>query len=529
VTAQVPGQAPGRLWGVGVGPGDPELITLKAARLIAAADVVAFHSGTAGRSIARTIAGDLVREDAVEELLIYPVTTGTTDHPQGYYGAVEDFYDASAERLAKHLDAGRDVVVLAEGDPMFYSSYSYLHERLAGRYACEVVPGITSVSASTAALALPISRHEDVLTVLPGTLGVPELARRLAGTDAAAIMKLGRTFSSVVEALRQAGRLDEARYVERASTGRERVLAVRDVDPDQVPYFSMVLVPGSDRRADAADRAGSARGPVAAGTTVGRLLVVGLGPGPDAWVTPEVAAALADVEHVVGYGPYVDRVPPRPGLRLHASGNTVELDRAREAFALAASGAQVAIVSGGDAGVFGMAAAAYEVADEFPAVSVEVLPGLTAAQAVAARAGAPLGADYAVLSLSDRLKPWDLVERRLRAAAEADLVLAIYNPASRSRDWQVGAARDVLLEVRAPETVVVVGRDVGRSEESVVVTTLGALDPASVDMKTLLIIGSSATRVTDAGQVWTPRSSAAGASPTTGPSRPSGKVFPPVA
>ena len=503
-------QEPGRLYGVGVGPGDPELITLKAARLIAAADVVAYHSGTAGRSIARTIAGDLVREDAVEELLIYPVTTGTTDHPLGYYGAVSDFYDESAERLAKHLDAGRVVVVLAEGDPMFYSSYSYLHDRLTDRFACEVVPGVTSVSASTAALAMPIARHEDVLTVLPGTLGVPELARRLSGTDAAAIMKLGRTFAGVVEALRQAGRLDEARYVERASTGRERVLAVRDVDPDQVPYFAMVLVPGSDRRADAADRASSAPAPETAAPTSpaspGRLLVVGLGPGPDAWVTPEVAAALAEVGHVVGYGPYVERVPQRPGLQRHASGNTVELDRARAAFALAATGERVAIVSGGDAGVFGMAAAAYEVADEFPDVQVEVLPGVTAAQAVAARAGAPLGADYAVLSLSDRLKPWELVERRLRAAAEADLVLALYNPASRSRDWQVAAARDVLLEVRGPQTVVVLGRDVGRAEESVVVTTLGALDPAAVDMKTLVIIGSSATRVTGAGQVWTPRS-----------------------
>ena len=217
---------PGRLHGVGVGPGDPELITRKGARLIAAADVVAYHSGTAGRSIARAVAGDLVRADAVEELLVYPVTTGTTDHPLGYYGAVGDFYDASAARLAAHLDAGRDVVVLAEGDPMFYSSYSYLHDRLSDRYACEVVPGVTSISAATAALATPVSRHEDVLTVLPGTLGVPELARRLAGTDAAAIMKLGRTFAGVLEALRQAGRLDDALYVERASTEAERVVPV---------------------------------------------------------------------------------------------------------------------------------------------------------------------------------------------------------------------------------------------------------------------------------------------------------------
>ncbi|SDV00315.1 precorrin-2 C20-methyltransferase / precorrin-3B C17-methyltransferase [Microlunatus sagamiharensis] len=498
----------GRLWGVGVGPGDPELITRLGARLIAAADVVAYHSGTAGRSIARSIAGDLVRADAVEELLVYPVTTGTTDHPLGYYGAVSDFYDASAERLAAHLDAGRDVVVLAEGDPMFYSSYSYLHDRLADRYPCEVVPGVTAVSASTAALATAVSKHEDVLTVLPGTLPVPELARRLAGTDAAAIMKLGRTFAGVLEALRQAGRLDDALYVERASTEAQRVVPITEVDPAQVPYFAMVLVPGRDRRADNAARSAGLAAAPSAVTTGGHLLVIGLGPGPDRWVTPEVAAALADVEHVVGYGPYVERVPPRPGLTLHATGNTVEVDRARDAFRLAADGARVAIVSGGDAGVFGMAAAAYEVADEFPDVTVEVLPGLTAAQAVAARAGAPLGADYAVLSLSDRLKPWELVERRLRAAAEADLVLALYNPASRSRDWQVAAARDLLLEVRAPETVVVVGRDVGRAEESVVVTTLGDLDPAVVDMKTLLVIGSSATRVSAAGQVWTPRSTA---------------------
>ena len=394
---------------------------------------------------------------------------------------------------------------------MFYSSYSYLHDRLAHRYPSEVVPGVTAVSASTAASATPVSRHEDVLTVLPGTLPVPELARRLAGTDAAAIMKLGRTFAGVVEALRQAGRLDDALYVERASTDAERVLPVADVDPAQVPYFAMVLVPGPDRRADSAaraDRAAHLPVPEAGAPGGGHVLVVGLGPGPDAWQTPEVGAALAGVEHVFGYGPYVERVRPRPGLQLHASGNTVELDRAREAFRLAATGARVAIVSGGDAGVFGMAAAAYEVADEFTGVTVEVLPGLTAAQAVAARAGAPLGADYAVLSLSDRLKPWELVERRLRAAAAADLVLALYNPASRSRDWQVGAMRDVLLEVRGPATVVVVGRDVGRAEESLVVTTLGELDPASVDMKTLLIIGSSATRRTAAGAVWTPRSTA---------------------
>ena len=163
--------------------------------------------------------------------------------------------------------------------------------------------------------------------------------------------------------------------------------------------------------------------------------------------------ALALVDHVVGYGPYVDRVPPRPGLQRHASGNTVELDRARLALDLALRGEKVALVSGGDAGVFGMASAAFEAVAADPAyasVRVTVLPGVTAAQAVAARAGAPLGGDYMVLSLSDRLKSWEVIERRLRAAATADLAIALYNPASRSRTTQVAEARALLLEHRSP-------------------------------------------------------------------------------
>jgi precorrin-2 C20-methyltransferase / precorrin-3B C17-methyltransferase len=232
---------------------------------------------------------------------------------------------------------------------------------------------------------------------------------------------------------------------------------------------------------------------------------VGLGPGPDRWLTPEVAEALAEVEHVVGYAPYVDRVPQRAGLQRHASGNTVEVDRARLALTLAARGERVAVVSGGDAGVFGMAAAVFEVADEFPEVPVRVLPGVSAVQAVAARAGAAIGGDFAVVSLSDRLKPWSVIERRLRACAEADLVVAVYNPASRSRREQVVDAQKLLLELLPADRVVVVGRDVGRAEESLVVTTLGALDVESVDMKSLLIVGSSQTSVTRRGDVWTSR------------------------
>lgn len=512
----------GRFWGVGVGPGDPELVTVKAARLIASADVVAYHAGAGKTSNARRIAAHLIPADAVEEELVYPVTTGGTDHPGGYAGAMADFYLTSAARLAAHLEAGRDVVLLSEGDPMFYGSYMYMHDALAGRFPTEVVPGVPAFAAATATLAAPLVRQTDVLTILPGTLPEAELARRLADTDGAIIMKLGRRFPTVVRALAAAGRLEHAVYVERASMDAERHLPVTEVDPATVPYFSLIVVTGDTLAADPGGRrdtrpVGTARpvpapGPTAGPSAPAELLVVGLGPGPDGWLTPEAAHALAEVDHVVGYAPYVKRVPHREGLTRHASGNTVEIDRARHALDLALAGERVAVVSGGDAGVFGMATAVLEAVDDpasqgrWDAVDVRVLPGVSAVQAVAARAGAPLGADFAVVNLSDRLKPWDVVEERLRALAAAELVVALYNPRSRTRPDQLGRALTVLGEHHAPGTVVVVGRDVGRAEESVRVTTLGELDPETVDMKCLVLVGSSATRVGRTGRVWSPRS-----------------------
>ncbi|PAY24536.1 ATP-binding protein [Dietzia natronolimnaea] len=499
----------GRLYGIGVGPGDPELMTLKAARLIGAADVVAYHAGRGKDSNARRIAAGLIPAGAVEEVLEYPVTTGLTDHPGGYAGAIADFYDRAAHRLAGHLAAGRDVVLLAEGDPLFYGSFMYMHDKLAGRFVTEIVPGIPAFAAATAAAATPLVRQTDVLTVLPGTLPEPELARRLADTDGAIIMKLGRNFPAVRRALEAAGRLEGAVYVERASTDAEVHHPVRDVDPESVPYFSLIVVPGDSQQVDPFGRRPSPLGEssVRDPAPEGKLHVVGLGPGPDQWLTAEAQRVLAEVDHVVGYAPYVDRVPQRAGLTRHCSGNTVEVDRARLALDLARSGERVAVVSGGDAGVFGMAAAVFEAAEDplYARIDVRVAPGVSAVQAVAARAGAPIGADFAVMSLSDRLKPWDVIARRLDAIAAADLVLAVYNPASRSRTRQVADARDVLLRHRAPDTPVVVGRDVGRDEESLTVTTLAELDCDAVDMKCLLIVGASGTRVTESGRVWSPR------------------------
>ena len=482
----------GTLWGVGLGPGDPELVTVKAARIIAEADVVAYHSARHGRSIARGIAEPYLRPGQIEEHLLYPVTTESTDHPGGYDGAMDEFYQQAAGRIAAHLDAGRNVALLAEGDPLFYSSYMHMHARLTERFDAVIVPGVTSVSAASAATGTPLVRGDEALTVLPGTLPIGELARRLADTDAAVVLKLGRSYPAVREALSLSGRLDDAFYVERASTPGQRVLPAADVDETTVPYFSLALVAGGRRR-------------VSDGGTVA---VVGLGPGHLDWMTPESHRELAAATDLIGYGPYLDRVPRRDGQRRHRSDNTDELARARLACTLAERGSAVAVVSSGDPGVFAMATAVLEEAKQWPAVRVRVIPGMTAAQAVASRVGAPLGHDYAVISLSDRLKPWDVIAARLTVAAMADMVLVVYNPASKSRTRQVGAMRDLLLEHRDPGTPVVVGRDVSGPEEDVRVMRLADLDPSTVDMRCLLIVGSSQTQwyLGDAGdRVFTPR------------------------
>ncbi|WP_338761847.1 precorrin-2 C(20)-methyltransferase [Nocardia vulneris] len=559
---------PGKLWGVGLGPGDPELVTVKAARVIAAADVIAFHSARHGRSISRAIAAPYLRADQLEEHLVYPVTTETTDHPGGYQGAIDEFYELAAQRLATHLAAGRSVALLAAGDPLFYSSYMHMHRRLADRFEAEIIPGITSVSAASAALGTPLVEGEQVLTVLPGTMPVDELTRRLRDTEAAAIMKLGRTYPGVRQALSDSGRLDDAYYVERASSTRQRVLRAADVDDADVPYFAITVVPGPtpttipaltanpataqqvsrDTRnrptdtdhtentspampsgapepkpvaaqleeQDDAQKVLAARVthpassdreqyPLAGAKTEagaigsGHVTVVGLGPGAAAWTTSEVLEALSEATDLVGYTTYLNRVPVRPGQRRHASDNRVESERAAMALDLARRGARVVVVSSGDPGVFAMAAAVLEEAGDpqWAGVPVRILPGLTAANAVASRVGAPLGHDYAMISLSDRLKPWEVVAQRLSAVAAADMAIAVYNPASSQRTWQVGAMRELLLEHRKPDTPVVLGRDVGGPAESVRVVALGELDPADVDMRTLLIIGASTTVATE--------------------------------
>lgn len=249
----------------------------------------------------------------------------------------------------------------------------------------------------------------------------------------------------------------------------------------------------------------------------GSLTVVGLGPGEAHWLTPAAQAALEAATDLVGYGPYLNRIPAREGQTKHASDNRVEIDRASHALRLAAEGRNVAVVSGGDPGVFAMAAAVFEALEagdpDWLSLPIRVEPGITAMLASAAKAGAPLGGDFCAISLSDNLKPWEVVTARLEAVLAADFVICLYNPISRARPWQLGAALELAARHRAADTPVIFARAVGRADERLRILTLAEAVTAAgtADMATLVTIGASSTRLIArpdeaAPYVYTPRS-----------------------
>ena len=244
----------------------------------------------------------------------------------------------------------------------------------------------------------------------------------------------------------------------------------------------------------------------------GWVKIAGLGPGDEALVTPEVTDALAEATDVVGYIPYVARVAEREGLTLHASDNRVEIDRSQHALQMAAEGKRVVVVSSGDPGVFAMAAAVFEALDNGPdewrEVQIDVLPGITAMLAASARAGAPLGHDFCAINLSDNLKPWSLIEKRLRLAAQGDFSMAFYNPRSKSRPEGFVKTLKILRQECEPERLILFARAVSRAEEALRISTLGEATPDMADMQTVVIVGSSRTRMIQRNGtpiVYTPR------------------------
>jgi precorrin-2/cobalt-factor-2 C20-methyltransferase len=240
--------APGRLYGVGVGPGDPELMTLKAARLITAAPVLAYFCKQGHRGHGRAIVDDFISPGTIEVELAYPMTIEVPAADEAYHLALKAFYDRSCERLSAHLDAGRDVVVVSEGDPFFYGSFMPIFHRLSGRYETEVVAGVSGMAGCWTRAGTPITYGDDVLAVLPGTLSAAALGEHLARVDAAVIMKLGRNLPKVRRALERSGHLARAMYVERGTMKDAVVMRLADKADDCAPYFAIVLVPGWEGR-----------------------------------------------------------------------------------------------------------------------------------------------------------------------------------------------------------------------------------------------------------------------------------------
>jgi precorrin-2/cobalt-factor-2 C20-methyltransferase len=234
----------GHLYGIGVGPGDPELLTLKALRLLKAAPVVAYFVAKGKKGNAFGIIETHLAEGQIRLPLVYPVTTEALEPPLSYETVIADFYDTAATVIGEHLSAGRDVAVVCEGDPLFYGSYMYLHDRLSPEFSVEVVPGVCSMLGGAAVLGTPLVYRNQSLSILSGVMTEDELRRKLADTDAAVIMKLGRNFDKVRRVLDELGLASRARYVERATMSNQRIVALEDVDPMASPYFSLLIVPG---------------------------------------------------------------------------------------------------------------------------------------------------------------------------------------------------------------------------------------------------------------------------------------------
>ncbi|WP_054084676.1 MULTISPECIES: precorrin-2 C(20)-methyltransferase [Pseudomonas syringae group] len=237
-------QARGRLIGLGVGPGDPELITVKALRLLRESPVVAYFVAKGKKGNAFGIIEAHLQDVQTLMPLVYPVTTEALPAALSYEKVISDFYDESSLQVAAHLDAGRDVAVICEGDPFFYGSYMYLHDRLAERYHAEVIPGVCSMLGGASVLGAPLVYRNQSLSVLSGVLSHEDLKRKLADADAAVIMKLGRNFHKVREVLTELGMAGRALYVERATMSNQKIVPLDQVDPMSSPYFSLIIVPG---------------------------------------------------------------------------------------------------------------------------------------------------------------------------------------------------------------------------------------------------------------------------------------------
>lgn len=486
----------GRFWAVGVGPGDPELLTLKAVRLIRRAAAV-YHAGPAddrGRAL------EVVRAQLRPDQPTRTVLTASMAAAASENGAAA--YRYGVEQIAVDCRQGRDVVFVTEGDPTLYSTATAVWQllgELAPEIAIEVIPGITSFTAAAARVRWPLARKDETVAVIPAGYHAEQLARAVREFTTVCLLKPAQVLPQVRQVLDAIGSDRQMIYVENLGTERELVSQDWPTVLERKEYFSLLLIRRMPDRCPFKDP-----------PRQGKLWVVGLGPGDPDLLTYQARKILESVDTVVGYSGYLRALAPL-GLRAELAAFPLgeEPQRAARALELASAGKQVALVSSGDAGVYGMASVLLELASEQPEVPIAIVPGVTAATAAAALLGAPLGHDFACISLSDLLTPWETIERRLHAAGQGDFVLALYNPVSQRRTWQLPRARDILLAHRRPETTVGLVDRAFRPGTRVWTTTLGELSADDIGMETIILIGNDRTRLVN-GRLVTPRGYSAG-------------------
>jgi precorrin-2 C(20)-methyltransferase len=489
-----------KLYAIGVGPGAPDLLTVRAAEILKRVPVIFSPLSAMGRtSQALEVAAPYLnrsRQRVVE--LAFPMLK---DHEE-----LEPAWEQAAGEILRNLEPEGEAAFITLGDVSLYSTFYYVQRILKSRrpeVEIEMVPGITSFSAASAFLQLPYGAADDRIVILPATFERERLARAISDHDIVILMKVNRVLDDVIDILEAQKVLDRAIFIERCGMPDQKVICDLRTLRGQTPsYFSLILVRKNAewgmktqfRIPHFAFRIED--GPP---TPRGKLYIVGFGPGSHDHLTFKAKAAIDDAQVIIGYRTYVELVKELiKGKEIFYTGMKEELDRARRAVDLAWSGKRVALISSGDAGIYGMAGPALECLKERGwtrgcGLEVEVVPGVTALSSCAALLGAPIAHDFCAVSLSDLLTPWEVIAKRIEAAAAADYVVVLYNPRSGRRTRHIVETREILLKHRSPGTPVGIVKGAGREGQRVVVTTLEEMLDHEIGMLTTIVIGSSTT------------------------------------
>ncbi len=522
-----------KLYAIGVGPGAPDLITLRAAEILRRVPVIfspLSAMGTTSRAL-EVVRGliDPARQSVVE--LSFPM--------QKEQDELEEDWEEAAAEVIEQLGRHGEGAFITLGDVSLYSTFIYVQRILEAErpdLVMEMVPGIPSFSAMTALMGMPYGQGDDRIAILPATFGPDRIAAVLNEFETIILMKVNRVLEEVLDTLERLGLTEHATFVTKCGMpDQEVVYDVRTLRGQRPSYFSILLVSKTARPSGTAiappptkitaPRAAAARAPVQAAapaaelaprarevpsTPGGMLFLVGFGPGNHDHLTFRAKEAIEEAEVIIGYRTYVRLVRDLiKGKEVHYTGMTEELERARKAVTLAYAGRKVALISSGDVGIYGMAGPALEILKEKGwrpgcGVDVEVVPGVTALSACGSLLGAPITHDFAAISLSNLLTPWEVIVRRIEAAAEADYVIALYNPKSGRRTQQIVETQKILLKYRRPDTPVGIVKSGLRQGQRVVQTTLADMLRHEIGMLTTILIGNSTT-FTYEGLMITPR------------------------